>query len=54
MMGYVADKKSLQAAFVLPVIAMAISSAILFYGMKFAPQIHTSRDPNGNAGVHAG
>ena len=54
MMGYVADKKSLQAAFVLPVIAMAISSAILFYGMKFAPKIPTSRDPNGNAEVHAG
>ena len=36
MMGWVADKRSLQAAFVLPVIAMAISSAILFYGMKFA------------------
>jgi MFS transporter, Spinster family, sphingosine-1-phosphate transporter len=39
MMGWVADKRSLQAAFVLPVIAMAVSSAILFYGMKFAPQV---------------
>jgi MFS family permease len=39
MMGWVADKRSLQAAFILPVIAMAISSAILFYGMKFAPQV---------------
>ncbi len=39
MMGYVADKRSLQAAFVLPVIAMVISSAILFYGMKFAPPV---------------
>jgi MFS family permease len=39
MMGWVADKRSLQAAFVLPVIAMGISSAILFYGMKFAPQV---------------
>jgi len=37
MMGWVADKRSLQAAFILPVIAMGISSAILFYGMKFAP-----------------
>jgi MFS transporter, Spinster family, sphingosine-1-phosphate transporter len=37
LMGYVADKRSLQAAFVLPVIAMVASSAILFYGMKFAP-----------------
>jgi MFS transporter, Spinster family, sphingosine-1-phosphate transporter len=39
MMGYVADKKSLQAAFILPVIAMVVSSAILFYGMKFAPPV---------------
>ncbi|MGB6385922.1 MAG: MFS transporter [Terriglobales bacterium] len=40
MMGYVADHHSLQAAFILPVIAMAISSAILFYGMRFAPPLH--------------
>jgi MFS family permease len=39
MMGWVADKRSLQAAFVLPVIAMGISAAILFYGMKFAPAV---------------
>ncbi|MGA1988394.1 MAG: MFS transporter [Candidatus Sulfotelmatobacter sp.] len=39
MMGWMADKRSLQAAFVLPVIAMGISSAILFYGMKFAPPV---------------
>jgi len=39
MMGWVADRRSLQAAFVLPVIAMVISSAILFYGMKFAPEV---------------
>src|SRR4029077_6063115 len=39
MMGWVADRRSLQTAFVLPVIAMAVSSAILFYGMKFAPLV---------------
>jgi len=39
MMGWVADKHSLQSAFILPVIAMGISSAILFYGMKFAPPV---------------
>jgi MFS family permease len=39
MMGWVADHRSLQAAFVLPVIGMVLSSAILFYGMKFAPPI---------------
>lgn len=37
MMGWVADRRNLQAAFILPIIAMGISSAILFYGMKFAP-----------------
>ncbi len=39
MMGRVADRHSLQAAFVLPIIAMGISAAILFYGMKFAPAV---------------
>jgi MFS family permease len=39
MMGWVADKRSLQAAFILPVIAMGVSSAILFYGVKFAPPL---------------
>ena len=43
MMGWVADKRSLQAAFILPVIAMGISSAILFYGMKFAPPVALDR-----------
>lgn len=39
MMGWVADRRTLQSAFVLPVIAMVISSAILFYGMRFAPDV---------------
>lgn len=40
MMGWVADKRSLQTAFILPIVAMVISSAILFYGMKFAPEVN--------------
>jgi len=43
MMGWVADRRSLQVAFVLPVIAMGISSAILFYGMRFAPAVAADR-----------
>jgi MFS family permease len=39
MMGWMADRRSLQAAFILPIIAMGVSSAILFYGMKFAPAV---------------
>ena len=49
MMGWVADRKSLQVAFILPVIAMGISSAILFYGMKFAPAVGVDR---AKIGVH--
>jgi len=44
MMGWVADRRNLQAAFILPVIAMGISSAILFYGMKFAPTVRVDVD----------
>jgi len=36
LMGYIADRRSLQTSFILPVIAMVLSSAILFYGMRFA------------------
>jgi hypothetical protein len=45
-MGYVADRRSLQAAFILPIIAMAVSSAILFYGMRFAPEVQTTDKDN--------
>ena len=44
MMGWVADRHSLQAAFILPVIGMGISSAVLFYGMRFAPPLRISED----------
>ena len=40
-----------KAAFILPVIAMAVSSAILFYGMRFAPAIRART--SGAAGVLA-
>jgi len=45
MMGWVADRRSLQTAFILPVIAMGISSAILFYGMRFAPPLKLGEPP---------
>lgn len=53
LMGLVADHHTLQTAFILPVVAMAISSAILFYGMRFAPAVaiqSTSRPPQAHAG----
>jgi MFS family permease len=52
LMGYIADRRSLQLSFVAPVIAMAFSSAILFYGMRFAPALRIP-DPSA-AGDSAG
>lgn len=48
MMGWVADRRSLQAAFLLPIVAMGISSAILFYGMRFAPAVAVDTAPGIN------
>ena len=45
MMGWVADHRSLEIAFVLPVIAMVGSSAILFAGMKYAPTVRVDSTP---------
>lgn len=51
MMGWVADKHSLQTAFILPVIAMVVSALILFLGARFAPAVAVDSRP---AQVHAG
>jgi MFS transporter, Spinster family, sphingosine-1-phosphate transporter len=53
VMGWVADKQSLETAFILPVIAMVLSAAILFYGMRFAPAVSTQSEPQ-PAQAHAG
>ena len=39
LIGYMSDKYSLQLAFLGPVVAIALSSAILFYGMRLAPPL---------------
>jgi sugar phosphate permease len=39
LIGYLSDHYTLQLAFLGPVIAIGLSSAILFYGMKFAPPV---------------
>jgi MFS transporter, Spinster family, sphingosine-1-phosphate transporter len=39
LIGYMSDHYSLQLAFLGPVVAIALSSIILFYGMKFAPPV---------------
>jgi len=53
LMGWIADRRSLQVAFICPVIAMVISSAILFYGMRFAPEVQVQKAP-GAVGAEAG
>lgn len=47
LIGYMSDRYSLRLAFLGPVITIALSSAILFYGMRFAPEvvIPPARDP---------
>ena len=45
LIGYMSDRYSLQLAFVAPVVATALSSAILFYGMRFAPPVLIDDDP---------
>lgn len=51
MIGWVADRHSLQTGFILPVIAMGLSAGILFYGMRFAPPVGIEPQP---AQAHAG
>jgi len=53
LIGYVSDHYSLSLAFVAPVIAVALSSAILFYGMRFAPPIAVEHNPR-PVSTHAG
>ena len=43
IIGKVSDRSSLESGFVSTVIATALSSAILFYGMKFAPPVGGAR-----------
>ncbi len=42
LIGFIADRHSLQGGFISAVVAIAISSAILFYGMRFAPLIRAA------------
>ena len=39
LIGYIADHHSFEIAFICPVVALVISAAILFYGMRFAPPV---------------
>ncbi|MBV9481081.1 MAG: MFS transporter [Acidobacteria bacterium] len=41
LIGKISDRSSLESGFISTVVATAISAAILFYGMKFAPALAT-------------
>ena len=43
LIGKVSDRSSLESGFISTVVATALSSAILFYGMKFAPPVASSQ-----------
>jgi MFS family permease len=43
LIGKVSDRSSLESGFISTVVATALSSAILFYGMRFAPQVAASQ-----------
>ncbi len=47
LIGFIADRQSLQGGFVSAVIAMALSSAILFFGMRFAPALKLKLESGG-------
>jgi MFS transporter, Spinster family, sphingosine-1-phosphate transporter len=50
LIGYMSDHYSLQRAFFAPVVAIALSSLILFYGMKYAPPVfHAENAVGANA-----
>lgn len=46
LIGYLSERYSLGRAFLGPVIAIGLSSAILFYGTKFAPELSVEPKPN--------
>ena len=44
LIGKVSDRSSLESGFISTVVATALSSAILFYGMRFAPRVAAEGD----------
>jgi len=53
LIGKISDRSSLQSGFISAVVAIAISSAILFYGMRFAPPLRPENPPT-VAGAESG
>jgi len=43
LMGYISDRSSLPVAFIAAIVATALSAAVLFYGMRYAPHLPAVR-----------
>jgi len=39
VIGFISDRRSLEGGFGSAIVAIALSSAVLFYGMRFAPAV---------------
>jgi len=46
LIGYMSDHYSMQFALVAPVVTIALSSAVLLYGMQFAPAVSHEGKPH--------
>jgi MFS transporter, Spinster family, sphingosine-1-phosphate transporter len=51
LIGHISDRSDLQTGFMATVVAIALSSAILFYGMRFAPRLPASNSAGMGASV---
>jgi MFS family permease len=45
VIGYISDRSSFERGFMASLIALMFSSAVLFYGMRFAPQVRLEDEP---------
>jgi MFS transporter, Spinster family, sphingosine-1-phosphate transporter len=52
LIGYAADRKPLPTALATTVFAVAISSAFLFFGMRFAPKLQPADAPGAGVSAH--
>ncbi len=47
LIGYISDRSNLQTGLTSMVVAVALSAAVLFYGMRFAPKMESEREATG-------
>jgi MFS transporter, Spinster family, sphingosine-1-phosphate transporter len=45
LIGYISDRSTLETGLTAMIVAVALSAAVLFYGMRFAPQLPARQKP---------